>query len=165
MFQPEAAPPAVYGILKGVRALGSKAAYIASLFPGDPNNVIAAVGADAATNFAFLNYTKDDPGHPPILKELITKLSPDAPFFTFTLGNSLMVLTNVMKQANSLDVDKIKAKWESLDTIESVYGTGKVGGQKTFGFRHSVTWPMPYNMVMGGKAIKDLPWIDPGPTP
>jgi branched-chain amino acid transport system substrate-binding protein len=165
MFQPEAAPPAVYGILGGIRALGNHAVYIASLFPGDPNNVITAVGADAATNFAFLNYTKDDPGLPPILKELISRLSPKAPFFTFTLGNCLMALTNVMKQANSLDIDAIKAKWESLDTIESVYGTGKVGGEKTYGGRHSVTFLMPYNMVMNGKVIKDLPWIDPGATP
>jgi branched-chain amino acid transport system substrate-binding protein len=165
MFQPEAAPQAVYGILGGMRALGNDAVYIASLFPGDPNNVIAAVGADAATNFAFLNYTKDDPGHPPILKELISRLSPNAPFFTFTLGNCLMVLTNVMEQANSLDIDAIKAKWESLNTIEGVYGTGKVGGQKTYGGRHSVTFLMPYNMVMNGQVIKDLPWIDPGATP
>ncbi len=165
MFQPEAAPPAVYGILGGMRMLGNDAVYIASLFPGDPNNVIAAVGAEAATNFAFLNNTKDDPGNPPILRELITKLDPNAPFFTFTLGNSLMVLTNVMQIADSLDVDVIKATWESLDTIESVYGTGKVGGLKTFGRRHSVTWPMPYNMTMNGQVIKDLPWLDPGPTP
>jgi branched-chain amino acid transport system substrate-binding protein len=165
MFQPEAAPPAVYGILGGIRALGNKVVYMPTLFPGDPNNVIAAVGPDAATNFAFLNYTKDDPGYGPILKELIKRLKPDAPFFTFTLGNCLMVLTNVMEKANSLDVEKIKAKWESLDTIDSVYGTGKVGGLKTFGRRCSVTWPEPYNMTMDGKVIKNLPWIDPGPTP
>jgi len=165
MFQPEAAPPAVYGILGGIRASGNKVVYIPTLFPGDPNNVIKAVGSDAATNFAFLNYTKDDPGYGPILKELIKRLKPDAPFFTFTLGNCLMVLTNVMEKANSLDVEKIKAKWESLDTIDSVYGTGKVGGLKTFGRRCSVTWPEPYNMTMNGKIIKDLPWIDPGPTP
>lgn len=165
MFQAQAAPPAAYGILGGMRALGNDAAYVSTLFPGDPNNVIAAVGPEAATNFAFLNYTKDDPGYGPLLKELISRLSPDAPFFTFTLGNCLMVLTNVMEAADSLDVDDIKAKWESMDTIEGVYGTGKVGGLKTFGARHAVTWPEPYNMVMNGKVIKDLPWIDPGPTP
>jgi branched-chain amino acid transport system substrate-binding protein len=165
MFQPEAAPPAVYGILKGMRAVGNDAVYIATLFPGDPNNVIAAVGAEAATNFACLNYTKDDPGYPQILKDLITKLSPNAPFFTFTLGNCLMVLTNVMKAANSLDVDKIKTKWESMDTIEGVYGKGTVGGEKTFGARHSVTWPEPYNKFMNGQIFKNLPWINPGPTP
>jgi branched-chain amino acid transport system substrate-binding protein len=165
MFQAQAAPPAVYGILGGMRALGNDAVYISTLFPGDPNNVIAAVGAAAATNFACLNYTKDDPGYPPVLKELISRLSPDAPFFTFTLGNCLMVLTNVMEAANSLDVDKIKAKWESMNTIEGVYGTGKVGGLKTYGAKHSVTWPEPYNKFMNGQVFKDLPWIDPGPTP
>lgn len=165
MFQAQAAPPAVYGILKGIRALGNDAVYVSTLFPGDPNNVIAAVGPQAATNFACLNYTKDDPGYGPVLKELIKRLKPDAPFFTFTLGNCLMVLTNVMEAANSLDVDKIKTKWESMNTIEGVYGKGKVGGEKTYGARRSVTWPEPYNKFMNGQIFKDLPWIDPGPTP
>jgi hypothetical protein len=168
MFQPEAAPPPVYGILKGMRAIGKQSAYVASLFPGDPNNVIAAVGTDAATNFCFLNYTKDDPNNAPILKELITKLDPSAPFFTFTMGNCLMDLTNVMQMANSLDVDAVKAKWESLDTLDSIYGTGKVGGDKTYGLHHhSVTFAVPYGKVMDGKVatIQGSDYIDPGATP
>jgi len=165
MFQAQAAPPAVYGILGGIRALGNDVVYVTTLFPGDPNQVIAAVGAEAATNCAFFNYTKDDPANPPVLKELISRLRPDAPFFTFTLGNCLMVLTNVMETANSLDVDDVKAKWESMDTIKGVYGTGKVGGQKTYGGRRGVTFPIPYNVARAGKITTNLPWIDPGPTP
>jgi hypothetical protein len=165
IFQAQAAPSAVYGILGGIRALGNKAAYITTLFPGDPNSVIGAVGAEAATNFICFNYAKDDPNNPPILKELVAKLPSDAPFFTFTLGNCLMVLTNVMEAADSLDVDKIRSKWESMDTINSVYGPGKVGGQKTYGARRSVTWPEPYNLFMNGKVTVNIPWVDAGPTP
>ncbi len=122
----------------------------------------------AKKNFAFLNYLKDDPNYSPILKELIAKLDPKSPFFTFTMGNCLMDLTYVMQKANSLDVDAIKAEWESLNTIDSVYGTGKVGGDKTFGLHHhSVTFAVPYGKVMNGQVatISGSDLIDPGATP
>ncbi len=168
IIHPAAAPPHVYGILKGIRALGMSSAYATSLFPGDPNSLIQAVGADSATNFVCLNYRKDNPKYSPILKELITKLDPSAPFFTFTLGNCLMDLTNVMQKANSLDVDAIKAKWESLDTLDSVYGTGKLGGDTTTGLHHhTITFPEPYEKYMNGQVVTDVAamWVDPGATP
>jgi branched-chain amino acid transport system substrate-binding protein len=168
IIHPAAAPPHVYGILKGIRALGMTTAYGASLFPGDPNSLIQAAGADAATNFFCLNYRKENPKYPAILKELITKLDPNAPLYTFTLGNCLMVLTNVMQSANSLDVDAIKTKWESSSTLEGVYGPGKVGGEKTVGLKnHTVTFPEPYELFMNGKVVTDVAadWVDPGATP
>ncbi len=168
IVQPAAAPPHVYGILKGIRALGMTSVYATSLFPGDPNSLIQAVGADSATNFICLNYRKQNPNYPAVLNDLIAKLDPNAPFFTFTLGNCLMALTNVINMANSLDVDAVKAKWESLDTIDSVYGTGKVGGDKTTGLHHhTLTFPEPYEKYMDGKVVTDTAsmWMDPGATP
>jgi branched-chain amino acid transport system substrate-binding protein len=169
VFQSSTNPASGYGILKGMRSLGMTTAYVNTLFPGDMNNVITAVGADAATNFACTNYTTDDPNNPPMLKELIAKLPPNTPFFTFTLGNSLTVLLQVMKQADSLDADAIKAKWESLDTIPNcIYGTGTVGGDQSYGLHHhSVSFPIPYNKLMNGKiaTIEGSDWLELGPTP
>jgi ABC-type branched-subunit amino acid transport system substrate-binding protein len=168
IIQPAASPPHVYGILKGIRSLGMSSVYATSLFPGDPNSLIQAVGADSATNFVCLNYRKDNPNYAPVLKDLIPKLDPKSPFFTFTLGNCLMDLTNVMNLANSLDVDAVKAKWESLDTISSVYGSGKVGGDKTTGLHHhTVTFPLYYEKYTDGKIVTDVASmvVDPGATP
>jgi branched-chain amino acid transport system substrate-binding protein len=168
IIHPAAAPPHVYGILKGIRALGMSSAYATSLFPGDPNSLIQAVGAEAATNFICLNYRKENTKYPAVLKELISKLDPNAPFFTFTLGNCLMLLTNVMQSANSLDVDAVKAKWESSSTLDSVYGAGKVGGEKTVGLKnHTVSFPEPYEKYMDGKVVTDpvAMWVNSGATP
>jgi branched-chain amino acid transport system substrate-binding protein len=170
IFQSSTSPPAAYGILKGMRSLGMTTAYVCTLFPGDMNNVIKAVGEAAATNFACTNYKADDPNNPPMLNELIARLPPNTPFFTFTLGNCLTVLTNIMQQADSLDVDAIKAKWESLDTISGcVYGTGSMGGDKTYGglHHHAVSFPIPYNKLMDGKiaTIAGSDWLELGATP
>jgi len=62
--------------------------------------------------------------------------------------------------ADSIDPDVVKAKWESLDTIETLYGKGIISGDQTYGIKnHAVAYPWPYEIMMDGK-VSSSGWID-----
>jgi len=81
-------------------------------------------------------------------------------FFPVLSPNSIYILLNVMRAADSIDPDVVKAKWESLDTIETLYGKGIISGDQTYGIKnHAVAYPWPYEIMMDGK-VSSSGWID-----
>ena len=86
------------------------------------------------------------------------------PALCFT-SNCLWVLTRVIQAANSFDPTVVKAKWETMDKVECVYGTCTFGGDKTFGLKHhAVTHPQPYQKLVNGKVVYGG-WVDVGRLP
>jgi branched-chain amino acid transport system substrate-binding protein len=166
VLQPSSAPSAVYSILKGMRAAGKQTVYLPGV-PGDFEALIKAVGTENATNLGGLYYHRGDPNNPPMLKTLDARVPADVTMVSWTLANALTVLVNQIKLAGTLDVDKIKASWESQSKLENcLYGTGTLGGSKFYGLKnHAITFLQPYGLLQDHKIVKDMPWIDPGPTP
>ena len=69
-------------------------------------------------------------------------------------ANSLWVLKQVIEAAQSLDADATKAKWESMDKVETFFGPGKVCGDATQGIKHHlVTHPSPFQALKKGKVV------------
>jgi branched-chain amino acid transport system substrate-binding protein len=166
IIQTSSTPASVGSIVKGLRSLGNTVPYICNSFGSIPA-VLDIIGPAGSTNFITLNYTADDPNNPPLLKELIAKMPPNS-FITFSYANCLYVLTQVMQKANSSDPEAVKTTWESMDTVDTLFGTGILGGDQTYGLKHhAVGVPVPYQKVMNGQ-VQTLPysdWMDVGAIP
>ena len=75
------------------------------------------------------------------------------------------VLASAIEKANSLDPDKVKAALESMD-VETISGTAKWGGMKTYGSNHQLLPPQLINMVRNKKLEVvgiEMPWDEPPP--
>ena len=57
------------------------------------------------------------------------------------LLEGLYPLLQGIQKAQSFDTDKVRAALESMKTIDTIYGQGKMGGQEEFGINHVVYRP------------------------
>jgi branched-chain amino acid transport system substrate-binding protein len=161
------APPHLGNILKGLRELGNDKPCITSSLVSC--NVIAAIsGQAAATGAISLAITPHAPGNPPKLDEICDRLGTqyeEQGVIYLMTGNSLWVLGRVIEAAQSLDPTVVKAKWEIMDTVETLFGTGILSGDETYGIKnHAIGHPMPYQKLMNGE-VSPGGWVDVGAVP
>jgi branched-chain amino acid transport system substrate-binding protein len=159
------APNHVGNIIKGLRELGNNKPYIAATGT-DGNDVVTIVGKSGATNVICVTVTPDVPENPSLMNEMYRR-RPSGPKNLFFCGgpNLLYQLTNVMKAADSIDPEVVKAAWEKMDKIETLYGTGIVSGDQTYGIKHhAIGFPFPYQVIKDAKVIS-RPYIDVGAIP
>ena len=158
-------PSHVGNIVKGLRELGNKKPYLGP--PGVNGTDVATIaGASNATNMTCTAMTPLDPSNPPLMNELLRMRTNDPKTrFIANLPNLLYILTNVMKAADSIDPDVVKAKWESLDTVGTIHGKGYVSGDLTYGIKHhAVGIPASYQRVQDGKVVSTQ-WVEVGAIP
>jgi len=155
-------PPSEAAILKGLRALGNDTPYCLPIFAPD---LLAIAGADACYNVVCaLSYTPNAPWNPPGIDEVHNMGPADLTWFGMT-PNALWVLCQVIQAADSIDPEVVMAKWESMDTVDTLYGEGTFCGDETYGLtHHSLTFALPFAKIQDGEII-DLGWITPLPTP
>ena len=155
-----AAPPASANILRGVRALGNQKPFICN---ANALDVLAIAGPEASNNVIVNStFTPNYPGNPPLVEELLHMGDHTRHYFGMT-PNALWILAQVFQAANSLDPAVVKAKWESMDTVSTLYGKGTLCGDETYGLHHHiVTHPLPYAKLVNGQVVP-CDWIDPGP--
>jgi len=58
----------------------------------------------------------------------------------------------LVEAAGSGDPDAVKTAWEGLQTIQTVYGPGKMGGQASYGINHNVSYATPFSELVNGKV-------------
>jgi hypothetical protein len=150
-------------IAKGLRALGNnKPIILQSLTPAEM--LLSIAGKDAANNITCLGLTPHAKGNPALLDEAFDKNGKKFPIFLFN-PNGLWVLAKVIQAANSLDPDVVKAKWESMDKVDCLFGTCEFGGDQTYGLKHhAISHPLPYQKLMNGK-VEYGGWVDVGRIP
>jgi branched-chain amino acid transport system substrate-binding protein len=140
------------GVAKGLRALGNnKPIILQSLAPLD---IISSVAGKAASNdITSMGLTPHAKGNPKLLDEVFDKNGKKLPIFLFN-PNGLWVLARVIEAANSLDPEVVKAKWESMDKVDCLFGTCEFGGDATFGLKHhAISHPLPYQKLVNGTVI------------
>jgi branched-chain amino acid transport system substrate-binding protein len=145
--------PHTAGMLKGLREAGNNKPF-ASEITDSLYRVLATAGKAATTNVFVNNPTYGSPENPPLLEEIakriVAKQGKDAAI-CMQGANSLWVLKNALEAANSLDPVAVTAKWETLDTIDTVYGRGFMGGDLTLGINHhALTHPQPIQVINDG---------------
>jgi branched-chain amino acid transport system substrate-binding protein len=164
VIQVNGIPSQVGNILKNLRDLGNTKPYVGTAGSGAAD-VATIAGALAATNLICISFTLDDPTNPPLMKELLKRRTEVKTRFMGDYPNLLYVLVNMMKAADSLDVEAVKAQWEKSTTVETLFGTGTVSGDQTYGIRHhAVGYPFPYQRVQDGKIVSTR-WVDMGAIP
>jgi branched-chain amino acid transport system substrate-binding protein len=159
-------PVAVGLVAKGLRALGNDKPFV---HQGAPHvrEIMAICGKDAADNIVSFGPTPHAKGNPPLLDEVYDRSVKirDLPSWYVLTPNGLWVMVKVIQAANSLDPTVVKAKWESMDKVDCLYGTCTFGGDETYGLKHhAVSHPMSYSKLVKGQVVYGG-WVDPGPIP
>lgn len=159
-------PVAVGLVAKGLRALGNRIPVVHSGVPSC-QTIMDIAGKDAADDIISMSITPHAKGNPPLLDEIYdrSKSAEPNPNFYALVPNSLWILTRVIQAANSLDPAVVKAKWETMDKVDCLYGTCTFGGDETYGLKHhAVGHPLAYQKLVKGKVVYGG-WVDVGRIP
>jgi branched-chain amino acid transport system substrate-binding protein len=148
--------------IKAVRELGFKGPMLACNDMA-PDIIRDIVGKKSATDFFLPTVYRKNVELPAITKEIIklwgdtykTAIWNDA----FQGWDSLWTLMQAIEKTQSLDPTEVMKTWEKMEAIETKYGTGKMGGLKTFGLNHVVIPPCPISYLENGE-IKFGGWYE-----
>jgi branched-chain amino acid transport system substrate-binding protein len=166
VFVDRCPPPGLGAIAKGLRDGG----FNGPIFTGSPidTNVVAAIGgATAAEGVRTMIETLGDPEMPPVMAEMArrvtAKYGADFPL-SYQCATGVYLIKTLIEAAQSVDPTDVKAKFESMDKVNTIYGTGLIGGEETFGIKHVVGGPVPVQKFENGKAVP-AGWVDLGLIP
>lgn len=65
---------------------------------------------------------------------------------------NMYVLLQLMQGAGSVEVADVQAYYDTLTTVETLYGTGIIGGTETFGNNHVVSHPNSITVAVDGQV-------------
>jgi ABC-type branched-subunit amino acid transport system substrate-binding protein len=82
-------------------------------------------------------------------------------FESFQGWDALWCLVQAIEAAQSLDPTAVKTAWENMKSIETSYGTGHMGGLKTYGVNHLVVRPCPITGFVTKGKVKLIKWYTP----
>lgn len=160
------APPHLGNILKGLRELGNnKPCGTSSLVSCDIIGALA--GPAGATGAISLAITPKAPGNSTELNKIIDSLGPqyeEQRVIYMMTGNALWILTKMIEAAQSLDPTDVKNKWESTNDVQTPFGKGIICGAETYGIKHAVVHPMPYQKLTNG-VVSPGGWVEIAPLP
>ena len=147
---------------KAARALGFKGTIFATC-PHIVAEDIQMAGPENAEGFFTVAWDLSSPEMTPIIKnELIprakAKLGEISQFLAWG-WNTLWILTQMIESAQSIDPVVVAKHFRTMKTVETVWGTGKIGGQKTFGINCVVGPPQAIFVAKGGKPVF-VKWVD-----
>ena len=66
--------------------------------------------------------------------------------------SSIWTLVQAIEKAQSIDPTAVMKTWEKMDTVQTPWGTGRMGGAKTFGLKHMVIDLSPITRLQNGKV-------------
>ena len=154
-------------IVKGLRERGNYKLYAAPV-PTHLSEIVTVAGKEATTNIFACGIDPNNPDNTDLMKEMIQRIEAKhgkSVSILFQGANSLWILKEVIEAAQSIDPAVVKSKWESMDTVETLFGTGIIGGDKTYGIKHHVvSHPIPFQTAMNGK-VSNAGLVNPGPIP
>lgn len=137
--------PWVAQLLRGMRELGYNGP-IGGPLCLNPADVMHITGKEAATKFFSTGLVVGIPmpETPPLLAELIKRDTEKyGTEITISGGtaNGVYCFAQAIQAAQSLDPTVVRDTWEKMETIETIYGTGWMGGLTTYGIKHAVAHP------------------------
>ena len=143
-------------ILKAARGLGYKGPCFSvnSTYTGD---VIQIAGVKESEGFFSPCWDPLSPKMPPIMAEIAkrhyAKFGKDNPnIFLHSSGFfGPWALVQAIESAQSLDPVVVGKHWQTMKTIETICGTGKMGGLKSIGINNIVCVPQWIQQVRNGK--------------
>jgi ABC-type branched-subunit amino acid transport system substrate-binding protein len=154
-FMGNGSPDAYGAILKEVRALGSD--QVCACIQGKPAKVLMEyAGPDACYNaftVAASTAEVDRVMNNDVFNGVVDKVremygAETTASFDGAACNNLYVILQAIQKAGSIDAEVVAKTWENMGTVETIYGTGKLGGEKTYGIaNHVVAHPKPISVI------------------
>ncbi|MBE6992502.1 MAG: amino acid ABC transporter substrate-binding protein [Ruminococcaceae bacterium] len=149
-------PDNIASIIKEIRAAGSDLIYAAPITMG-PGVFVAGSGInDLSGAFTFgsdiatpENNTDD---FNTIYKMFVEIHGEDAATGWNGAGlDNFYTLLKIMQGAGSIDVEAVRSYYDTMESVETLFGTGVKGGMETFGNEHVITHPNHAMKVEGGQ--------------
>lgn len=154
-FLGNGSPDAYGALLKAVRALGSD--MVCACAQGKTaTTLMEYAGADACYNAFTLGPSTreaDKSQNTDILNDLVAKVAEmygaeNAATFDGAAANCLYVLLQLMQKCGSVDPADVAAEWEKGGEVETIYGTGTIGGEETYGVaNHAIGSPRSVSII------------------
>ena len=113
-------------------------------------------GADACYNAFTLGPSTreaDKEQNTDILNALVAKVAEkygaeNAATFDGAAANCLYIMLQLMQKCGSVDPAVVAAEWEKGGQVETIYGTGTIGGEETYGVaNHAVGSPRSVSII------------------
>lgn len=160
IFHPNGIDRHVGPILKGLRETGDERWYFyAGVSPCSNIKTLAGAGARKVVSLAP---TPGAPGNPPQLEEFIKKyFAKSKPGSALIIQNSsaMYLLPQILQVAQSLDAKDILKALPRITNVETLWGPGHVGGERTYGIRNAVIHPLPSQYLDEKGVQKFGGWI------
>lgn len=154
-FLGNGSPDAYGALLKAVRALGSD--MVCACAQGKTaTTLMEYAGADACYNAFTLGPStreEDKDQNTDILNALVDKVAEmygeeNAAIFDGAAANCLYVILQLMQKCGSVDPADVAAAWEAGGEVETIYGTGTIGGEETYGVaNHAIGSPRSVSII------------------
>jgi branched-chain amino acid transport system substrate-binding protein len=166
VFVERCPPPALGAIAKGLREGG----YFGPIFSGSPiatSEVATIAGADSTEGVRTTIATLNDPNMPSLMAEMASKVTAEYGEgypLSYQCVTGVYLLKTLIEATNSLDPTEVKAKFESMDSVDTLYGTAIIGGEQVFGIKHVAAHPLPVQKFENGQAVS-AGWFDVGFIP
>ncbi len=149
-------PDNIASIIKEIRAAGSDMIYAAPITMG-PGVFIAGSGInDLSGAFTFGSdiatpeHNTDD--FNTIYKMFVENYGEDAATGWNGAGlDNFYTLLKIMQGAGSIDVEAVRSYYDTMESVETLFGTGVKGGMETFGNEHVITHPNHAMKTEGGQ--------------
>ena len=125
----------------------------------DPYDIATIAGPAASNEFYVHNLAVDSPEMTSMIKEIMklgqAKYGRQSPTYVWA-WNAAYCLTQAIEKAQSLDPTVVSDTWGKMKSIDTAYGPGRIGGMKTYGINHNVSYKTPFCSLKNGKVV----WVE-----
>ena len=136
-------------MLKDLRTMGyTKPIFVCSMTP--PQDIMKIAGPEASTNFFGHGISElvAVPDAPQITKDVIAMAVADPEIGRFDMMmaqgfDAIYTMVQAIDKAQSLDPKVVADSWQKMPAIDTVFGSGQIGGLQTYGINHSVYTQLP----------------------
>jgi branched-chain amino acid transport system substrate-binding protein len=157
-----ALPHLMGGILKSGRELGFNGP-IFNLSPTSPEVVRNISGKAFATHCIVPAPDVTSPEMTPMIKEIrkmVLDKYKECNFDYVRAWDSIWWMVQAIEKAQSLDPSEVAKTWEKMDRIQASTGTGKMGGQQSYGINHIGVLPFAVTRMINGE-LEHAGWFTP----
>ena len=162
VFVVHAFEEALVQMIKAAREMGMKGPFAVASYENG-YDVVDMAGKDLTAPFFTHGWSHDvnDPKQPPEMVECInTARAKMGKFHNWNLWgwNEVMIIVQAIEKAQSLDTTVIANTLRGMDSIDTVYGPGKMGGEKTYGIKNAVCSRLAITEVLPSGEVKLIRW-------
>jgi len=151
-------------IIKAAREMGFKGPAAMANYD-DPYDIATLAGKEFTAPFWTHGWSRDvnDPQLTPDMKEVIKRAQAKfGKFHQWNLWgwNEVNMVVQVLQKAQSFDTAVLADTFRKMNKIETVWGPGHMGGEKTYGVKNVVCSRVAITEVLPDGSVKHVKWID-----